>query len=525
MRKWLIGLGSIVLLQILLGFGLAWHAGSARDEPSQLCQASVTLKASPVAWISGLGAGRRHRPYRNPARLKRLSKKARLRLLRRLGVRPRRRRRSRDARSPAELPSASDPWQLASRVPEALSAPASETPEASPAKRGPGRPASIPTNHVFCPTQGCRGYGQLGPHPDHHIVGCGTYDTNSGKRQLFRCELCKTRFSETQGTVFFGLKTKDETVYRALANLAEGTGIRATARVFGVKPDDVLRWLQRAGEHAEQVSAHLMRNLHVEQAQLDELWTFVRKKEKRLSAWEQLHSEYGDTWVWTVFDPVNKLVLALLVGEREQEQAVGVLQRLQVVLAEGCLPLFTSDQLPHYLQALLQVFGRWVQPERKGTRGRFPKPRPEAPDDLHYATVHKEREGGYVVSVTTQVVFGKASDLLTRLRTSGIGRTINTAFVERMNLSLRHLVSRLKRRGLNFSKKRKYLVWHLQLAVGYYHFVRTHRGLRQRLPEPLPTRGTPKKWAQRTPAMAAGLTDQVWTIQELLMFRVPPLAA
>jgi IS1 family transposase len=202
-----------------------------------------------------------------------------------------------------------------------------------------------------------------------------------------------------------------------------------------------------------------MRNLQVAQAQLDELWTFVRKKEKRLSAWEQLHTEYGDTWIWTVFDPVNKLVLALLVGEREEEQAVGVLQRLKAVLAEGCLPLFTSDQLPHYVQALLQVFGRWVRPERKGSRGRFPKPRPEASDDLHYATVHKARQGGRVVSVTTQVVFGQASELLTRLRASGIGRTINTAFVERMNLTLRHLVSRLKRRGLREASARSASTW------------------------------------------------------------------
>jgi hypothetical protein len=84
--------------------------------------------------------------------------------------------------------------------------------------------------------------------------------------------------------VFFGLKTPQETVYRALACVAEGMGLRATARVLGVKPDDVLRWLRRAGQHPELVSADWMRNLHVEPVQLDELWTFVRKKEKTLSA-------------------------------------------------------------------------------------------------------------------------------------------------------------------------------------------------------------------------------------------------
>lgn len=111
-------------------------------------------------------------------------------------------------------------------------------------------------------------------------------------------------------------------------------------------------------------------------------------------------------------------------------------------------------------------------------------------------------------------MFGRAEALLARLVSLGM-RQINTSFVERMNLTLRHLVSRLKRRGLNFSKKREYLVWHLQLAVGYYHLVRPHRGLRLRLAESVPTRGTPTKWEPRTPAMAAGLTNHIWTLEEL----------
>ena len=171
-------------------------------------------------------------------------------------------------------------------------------------------------------------------------------------------------------------------------------------------------WLRRAGEHSQQVSDYLLKNLHVPQAQMDELWTFVHKKEKNLSAWEQLHSEYGDTWVWVVFDPVNKLVLSLLVGEREEEQAVGVLNQLKARLVAGCRPLFTSDQLPQYLKALLHVFGRWIQPQRRGVRGRFPNPRPQAPDDLLYATVHKHKQNGRVTSVTTEVVLGATQPAL-----------------------------------------------------------------------------------------------------------------
>jgi hypothetical protein len=139
-------------------------------------------------------------------------------------------------------------------------------------KRGRRKP-TIETNHVFCPIEGCRGYFVLGPHPGHWIVGAGTYDTKSDNHhQMYRCKWCGERFSETRGTVFFGLKTPQETVYRALHSLCENMGIRAAARVFEVKPDTILLWLRRAGEHCEKVSAYLMRNLHVEQPNWKSIW-------------------------------------------------------------------------------------------------------------------------------------------------------------------------------------------------------------------------------------------------------------
>jgi IS1 family transposase len=321
-----------------------------------------------VVWAEGVEPRRRRRPYRNP--LRRLRK-----WIRRVAKEQRRAagRAQRMCQHKAEAvritsPSAEEPSILLTAA-EAVDG------------RRRGRPATIATDHVCCLTKGCRGYGQLGPDPNHWIVGFGTYQTTCGhSRQMYLCEWCKQSFSETRGTVFFGLKTKEETVYRALASLAEGMSIRSTSRVFGVEVETVLLWLKRAGEHCEEVSSYLMQNLKVEQAQLDELWTFVSKKEKTLSAWEKIHTEYGDTWIWTVVDPVNKLVLAFLIGDREEAQAEGVLRRLSATLAEACLPLLTSDHLPHYAQAILKVFGRWVQPERKGLRGRFPKKRLEPSD-------------------------------------------------------------------------------------------------------------------------------------------------
>jgi len=389
-------------------------------------------------------------------------------------------------------------------------------------RRGPGRPHTIPTAHRCCPNEGCLAYGRLGDDPLHDIVGCGTYSTVHGEvRQMYLCNVCGKPFSETAGTPFFGLKTPMKTVCIALQELAEGLGIRAVARIHGVKPDTVLEWLKRAGQHCEMLSQYMMQDLNVTQVQLDELWTFVRKKERMLQEWEKLHGEWGDTWVWVAFDPVRKLVIAVLVGERTEEEAVGFVARLRARLADACQPLLTSDSLPHYVGAILQAFGVWVQPQRRGKRGRFPKPRQVPPEGLKYATVHKERKKGRVVSVTTRIIYGRKEEILTLLES--VGQKINTSFVERINLTLRHLVSRLHRKTLCFSKKREYLVHHLHLALTYYHFTRYHASLRVKLPEPIPTRGngSPKKWQQRTPAMAAGLTDHQWPLRELLMCPVP----
>jgi IS1 family transposase len=352
----------------------------------------------------------------------------------------------------------------------------------------------------------------------HDIVGFGTYTTASGEvRQMYLCKVCQRPFSETAGTPFFDLKTPIQTVCLALQELAEGLGVRAVARNHHVEPDTVLEWLKKAGRHCQALSECLLHDLHVTQVQLDELWTFVRKKERMLKEWEALHSEWGDTWVWVAFDPVHKLVLAVLVGEHEEEAAVGLMARLRARLAETCQPLLTSDSLPHYARAILWVFGVWIQPQRQGKHGRFPRPRQVLPEGLQYATVHKERKNGRVVWVTTRIVYGSQAQVQALLEP--LAQKINTSFIERFNLTLRHLVSRLHRKTLCFSKKREYLVYHLHLVLTYYHFARYHAGLRVKLPQPLPTRGngSPKKWQQRTPAMAAGLTDHCWSLRELLM--------
>jgi hypothetical protein len=225
------------------------------------------------------------------------------------------------------------------------------------------------------------------------------------------------------------------------------------------------------------------------------------------------------------FDPVHKVIPAFVVGEINQENADRLIAQTQAV-NDGSLHVFFSDQRPQYREAILKAFGQWMQPERQGQRGRRPKPRWVPPPDLLYAQVVKHRRKGRVVKVTTEVVFGTPEALGAYRKRSPASRRVNTAFVERQNNTMRQHNRRFTRKTLGFSKKRYWMERQLHLCVGDYHFCLPHSGLREEIDPPLPTKGngSPKKWREVTPMMAAGVTDHVWTLQELLMYRVPPRA-
>jgi len=293
---------------------------------------------------------------------------------------------------------------------------------------------------------------------------------------------------------------------------------------WGYLHKSVNHWLPILGRHSQNVMNYFFRNLHLEECQLDELWTFIYKKEKQLTALEKLAEVYGDAWVWMAFSPVCKLVPAWVVGKRTLPHARRLVFRLKSA-SDGQIPFFTSDELPHYADALLEVYGEQVQPQRKGTRGRFPKPYRVPPPDLCYAVVVKKRKQGRVVEVSTRIVYGTTQQVEAALQASPVSYAINTYGVERNNLTVRQHSRRVGRKVNAFSKDPDYLEHQLTLAFAYYHFVIPHRGLRQRLPRALPTKGHKgsfKKWKPVTPAMAAGLTNHVWTMDELLSFRVPP---
>jgi IS1 family transposase len=233
-----------------------------------------------------------------------------------------------------------------------------------------------------------------------------------------------------------------------------------------------------------------------------------QKKEARLSALEKLAARYGDQWVWIGFDPRHKIVVYFVVGRHNQANAdklvAGIRKR-----SDDHLPFFTSDELKHYDDALLSVYGLKKEFPRTGQRGRPRKPILVAPKKLLYAQVVKYRKKGRVVSITSRVVFGTEPAVEAKLKQSPVSRAINTSFVERNNLTLRHHNRRLVRKTIAFSKKQERLEQQLHLSLAYYHFVKPHLGLRVK------AKCKTKKYENRTPMMAAGITDHVWTMAEL----------
>ena len=209
-------------------------------------------------------------------------------------------------------------------------------------------------------------------------------------------------------------------------------------------------------------------------------------------------------------DPESRLVVSVVPGKRTVKNVEALVEDFKRRTGGRAMNLITSDEYKPYKKAILKAYGRTVQPRRrKGQRGRLRAPRPVAPRDLRYATVHKTRRKGRVIKIDFLVVFGTVAAVLAALAVSKVSRMINTAFVERHNGTDRHRNARKARKTYRFSKD-----WWIHEAVTYltmysYNFCWPVRTLREKVDG---------HWQPRTPAMVAGLADHVWSLSEWLSF-------
>ena len=241
---------------------------------------------------------------------------------------------------------------------------------------------------------------------------------------------------------------------------------------------------------------------------MDEKWSFVRKKEAHCDP--GFNSRCGDNWDHVAFDPENRLVLSVVNGKRSQRHIRRLLRDVKRIMRDRVPRLITTDEYRAYKTEILFAYGKKIDVPRRHSRGRAPAPRTIPPPELLYATVHKTRRNGTVVKVETRLQFGTEEQLDAALRESKVNRKVNTAFVERHHGTDRHKNSRKARKTYRFSKD-----WDIHNAVTKFsmyadNFCWPIRTLR--------IKDEGGNYQSRTPAMTAGLADQVWTIKEWAAF-------
>jgi hypothetical protein len=246
------------------------------------------------------------------------------------------------------------------------------------------------------------------------------------------------------------------------------------------------------------------------EVQFDEKWSFVFKKQKNCDPLNPADDHKGDWWDHVAYDPEHKLVLAVVPGARVTESVEEVVAAVKDRLGEQPPALMTSDEYAAYETVIATTFSE-VVPQASAGPGRrplMPERRPAA--GLAYATVHKEREQDRVVAVHRKVVLGSQEAVERALEASVCSRTINTSFVERQHATDRGRNARKARKTYRFSKD-----WRVHEAMTYftlysYNFCWVVRTLRRRRED--------DRYQRRTPAMAAGLANHVWSLREWLTF-------
>jgi len=293
-----------------------------------------------------------------------------------------------------------------------------------------------------------------------------------GKRKIqrYRCTYCSTTFSDTP-TKIGNHYTDPDAAVRALGMMLEGASVRAISRLTGLHLETILALMNTAAGNARRVFDERVRNVRPTYVQLDELWTYCGCHGRRLRNGSP--KTWGDQWTWLALDSESKMILSYHIGARNTVNAFAFVKDLSK-RTKGVYQI-TADALRGYVGAIEEWFGA----------------------DVHFAQLRKiygrletgpEWYGsGNIIAAVPNVIMGEPDH-----------SRISTSHIERANLSVRMHLRRFTRKTNAASKSVYNLAAAVTLFVAWYNFCRVHTTL-----------GT-------TPAVRAGLTDHVWTLQELV---------
>jgi transposase-like protein len=341
----------------------------------------------------------------------------------------------------------------------------------------------------FCHNLDCPASGQ---------VGKGNIVVHSRKEGRCKCNVCGKTFSETKGTVFYRLRTAKDVVVLIVTLLAHGCPLQAVCIAFSLDERTVLDWQARSGQHCQQVHEHLVEQPRdLGQVQADEIRVKVQG---------------GLLWMAMAIQVPTRLWLGgVLSTTRDMNLFVALMHKVRHSALCRSL-LFCVDGCAAYVGAIRQVFR---EPICTGKPGRPPL-RPW--DGIYIAQVIKQYARKHVVAVSRRIVQGTQAQIDALLQATQGGGSINTAFIERLNATFRSCITALIRRGRALVRQMPTLHHAMYLTGTVYNFCTYHQSLRV----PLYLPNNRRRWLRRTPAIAAGITDHLWTVQELLSFRVPP---
>jgi transposase-like protein len=343
---------------------------------------------------------------------------------------------------------------------------------------------------VFCPNLSCPAKGQRGR---------GNITIHSQKEKRYACQVCDKTFSASKGSIFYRLRTDPVTVMLVITLLAYGCPLQAIVVAFGFDERTVRDWWRRAGEHCQGVHEQVVgqRQLDLEQVQADEI---------------KVKTQMGTLWLAMAMMVSPRLWLGAVVShQRDLNLMRALVARVRAVAL--CRPLLVAvDGLASYVTAFQHAF-RSPLP-RHGQRGRA---KLRAWSEVAIVQVLKQRQAGRL-TIERRIVQGTQAMVARLVRVSQGRGGINTAYIERLNATFRQRLASLARRTRALVRQPETLPLGVYVLGCMYNLCTYHDSLRQ--PFYLARGG--QRWLQRTPAIAAGLTDHRWTVEELFNFRVPP---
>jgi transposase-like protein len=341
-------------------------------------------------------------------------------------------------------------------------------------------------NKVFCHNPDCPARGKLGR---------GNIGVHSRKQRRYICHVCKKTFTESQGTVFYRLRHPVEFVTQMITLLAYGCPIAVAA--FGLDERTVASWQRRAGVHCQKVHEHLVQQpADLGQVQADE----IRVKLQGCIVWLAM----------AICVPTHLWLGGVVNACRDGNLITRLIE--QVRRCALCRPLlFCIDGFKAYVSAIQNVFRTPV------FTGKLGRPHLRMWDDICIVQVVKEYSAKRVVGVIRRITQGTKKQVQSLLEKTQNTAQAHVAYIERLNGTFRSRIVALIRRGRSLMRQSETLQQAMYLVGTVYNFCAPHKSLRL----VLYLADNSRRWIPRTPAIAAGITDHIWTVQELLAYQVP----